>query len=254
MVKIKDKTGEESYNNFGSKMVVLKYTNYGNIDVYFPEYDYISYNKHYGDFKKGKISCPFEPRVYGIGYTGIGKYTIHDENKKMTKAYQTWHGMLRRCYSDSWKSSNPTYNNCHVCSEWLNFQNFAEWFYLNYYEIDGEIMNLDKDILYKYNNEYGPETCIYAPHRINNLFIRRESMRGNLPIGVKKYGNKFEAGYSDEQSNRVVLGIFNTPEEAFYVYKEYKEKLIKDIADNYKDFIPEKLYEAMYNYEVEIDD
>lgn len=254
MGKIKDRTGEENYNNFGSKMIIEKYTSSNNIDIYFPEYNYTVFHKVYGDFKKGKIYCPFEPRIYGVGYFGVGDYTVRGENGKITKAYQTWHDMLRRCYTDEWKIANPTYNDCYVNSEWLNFQNFAEWFYLNYYEIDNEIMNLDKDILVKHNNEYGPETCIYVPHRINNLFIRRESMRGDLPIGVKKSGNKFEASCSDEYSNKTILGIYNTPEEAFYIYKEYKEKLIKDIADKYKDQIPYILYETMYNYEVEIND
>ena len=50
------------------------------------------------------------------------------------------------------------------------------------------------------------------------------------------------------------LGRFNTPEEAFYTYKEAKEKEIKRVADLYKDRIPQKLYDAMYNYEVEITD
>ena len=36
--------------------------------------------------------------------------------------------------------------------------------------------------------------------------------------------------------------------------KKYKEKLIKQIADEYYDKIPIELYEAMYNYTVEIND
>ena len=37
-------------------------------------------------------------------------------------------------------------------------------------------------------------------------------------------------------------------------FQEMKEKEIKRVADLYKDKIPQKLYEAMYNYEVEITD
>ena len=57
-----------------------------------------------------------------------------------------------------------------------------------------------------------------------------------------------------DKKNRVGLGTYSTPEEAFYAYKEYKEKLIKEIADLYQNEIPTILYEAMYNYEVEIND
>ena len=47
-------------------------------------------------------------------------------------------------------------------------------------------------------------------------------------------------------------------EEAFRVYKQYKESLIKETIDSYEGKIPEPYYsrlrEAMYNYEVEMDD
>ena len=38
------------------------------------------------------------------------------------------------------------------------------------------------------------------------------------------------------------------------MYKQFKENYIKQVADEYKDLIPEKLYNAMYEYEVEIED
>ena len=54
------------------------------------------------------------------------------------------------------------------------------------------------------------------------------------------------------------LGTYSTKEKAFEVYKQYKEKYIKDVIDSYEGRIPEPFYsrlrEAMYNYEVEIDD
>ena len=50
------------------------------------------------------------------------------------------------------------------------------------------------------------------------------------------------------------LGHYNTPEEAFQAYKQFKENYIKQVADEYKELIPEKLYNAMYEYEVEIED
>ena len=99
----------------------------------------------YGDFKNGKVKCPYEPRVFNIGYLGEGKYKSK-ENKK--------YGV--------------------VC---------------------------------------------------------------NIKDTEKKH-----------------LGYYDTPEEAFQIYKNYKEKHIKQIADQYKSLIPEILYNAIYEYEVEIDD
>lgn len=51
-----------------------------------------------------------------------------------------------------------------------------------------------------------------------------------------------------------MVGVYGTPEQAFQAYKKFKESYIKQVADEYKDKIPEKLYEALYKYEVEIDD
>ena len=42
--------------------------------------------------------------------------------------------------------------------------------------------------------------------------------------------------------------------KAFSCYKIFKENYIKQVADEYKDLIPIKLYEAMYRWEVEIND
>ena len=38
------------------------------------------------------------------------------------------------------------------------------------------------------------------------------------------------------------------------VYKQAKEAYIKQMAEFYKENIPKRLYEAMYNYKVEITD
>lgn len=55
-------------------------------------------------------------------------------------------------------------------------------------------------------------------------------------------------------SRKRYLGCYPTVEEAFNIYKIEKEKYIKQVANEYKSYIPEKLYDAMYRYEVEIND
>ena len=63
---------------------------------------------------------------------------------------------------------------------------------------------------------------------------------------------------NDENGVPVKLGTYRTKEEAFQVYKQYKEKVIKEVIDSYEGKIPEPHYSrlktAMYNYEVEITD
>lgn len=54
----KERLGEEDYNNFGSLMRIIKYRNNRDIDVYFPEFDWIYYHARYDSFKckKNKMS------------------------------------------------------------------------------------------------------------------------------------------------------------------------------------------------------
>ena len=46
------------------------------------------------------------------------------------------------------------------------------------------------------------------------------------------------------------LGYYNTPEEAFLVYKEAKEKRIKEVANKWKGKISDNVYEALINWHV----
>ena len=248
-----DRTGEERVNSFGSKMIITKYNNALDIDVYLPEYDYTINHVTYNNFKRGNIKCPYEPRYYGIGYLGEGKYKM-SENGKKTKCYNTWHNMIERCYNPKYQEKYPTYKDCEVCEEWHNFQNFAEWYNDNYYQIHGEVMCLDKDILIKGNKIYSPETCVFVPEKINLLFIKSDNSRGNDPIGTHQLpsGNYEVRCNNGEESD--YLGRFDNIYEAFYAYKVHKEKIIKQVADEYKEYIPQKLYHALYNYQVEITD
>ena len=76
-----DKTGEEKYNSFGSKMIIKEHRKYSDIDVYFPEYDWVFKHATYQSFKNGNIKCPYESRIYGVGYIGEGKYKAKENGK-----------------------------------------------------------------------------------------------------------------------------------------------------------------------------
>lgn len=247
-----NRTGEKNYNSFGSKIIISKYRKNNDIDVYFPEYNWTKYNSEYKEFKNGTIRCPYEPRIFGIGYIGEGPYKTR-EGKEQTKIYKTWHAMIRRCYDKELHKKYPTYKDCEVCKEWHNFQEFAKWYNNNYYEIDNERMALDKDILIKGNKIYSPDTCVFVPQSINTLFIKHNADRGNLPIGVHydKQHKKYRAQCRIKNSNQKTLGLYNTPEKAFLAYKKFKEQYVKQVADEYINLIPRSLYSAMINYKVE---
>lgn len=182
---------------------------------------------------------------YGVG--------ISDYNASLSddKAYITWTNMLKRCYNESVRHKFPTYKDCIVCKEWLSFSVFREWFYDNY--IEG--YSLDKDILVKGNKIYSPETCCFVPQEINAMLSKAESIRGELPLGVAKSGKRFWSRISIDKK-LISLGSYDTPEEAFYVYKKAKEQHICDVAKEYfeKNLISKEVYKALLNYKIEITD
>ena len=229
-----DRTGEEKYNNFGSKIIIKEYRNNKDIDVYFPEYDWTLEHTQYINFKNGNVKCSYEKRYFGIGYLGEGKYKIW-ENGKHTDDFNIWYDMLRRCCDPKYHERHPTYKDCRVEDYFLNFQHMGKWLEENYYEVPGEKMQLDKDILCKGNKIYSRDTCIFVPQRINELFVKCDKSRGKDPIGVSpRPSGNYLAYCNNVNGKRIYLGTYKTKEEAFQVYKKYKEKVIKETIDSYK--------------------
>lgn len=159
-----------------------------------------------------------------------------------------YHNMYDRCYRESYLQKNPKYRGCTICDEWLNdHEAFYNWVAENYYIIDGEQIDLDKDILVKGNKIYSPKTCIYAPHSINTFYenmIRKPTL---LPSG--RYQMQMQVG-----GKRVTIGTFDTEEEAKLEFIKHKEAALIAKADLYKDKIPAKLYDSMVNFKLELSD
>ena len=188
-----------------------------------------------------------EPVMCGIGYRGLEGVDCTAES------YIKWHDMINRCYNAKFHERQPQYKGCTVCEEWLNYSNFKVWY--DQHKIHGMALDLDKDILFKGNKVYSPETCVFVPHTINVLFLNSKKSRGDLPVGVS-YSER-DKKYRAEMSfmgRQIKLGTFDTAEDAFARYKEYKEDFIQDLAEQYRDEIPNKVYEAMMGWKIEVDD
>ena len=188
--------------------------------------------------------------VYGVGVND-GTYPAKVDGKNV-KEYALWSNMLKRCYSEKSKKISPTYIGCYVSSNFKQYSYFYEWCQdqIGFNTTDAA---LDKDLLVKGNRVYSETSSVFLPQRLNNLFLKSTSVRGELPIGVSKHGNKYQAG-CNAHSKIVYLGRHITPESAFNAYKTFKEAHIKELAEHYKDVIDPRAYQALMNYEVHIDD
>lgn len=243
-----NRIGEKHISREGYSIEIIEYKSHKNCTVKIDN-KIILNNLRYDHIKNGEVRNPYHKSVYGVGYLGEGVFKPLFLNKK-TKAYSTWSSMLERCYSKKSQVKNPSYKSVLVSDEWHNFQVFAKWFEENYMEG----LCLDKDILVKGNKTYSPETCAFVPKEINSLFTKSTKTRGDLPIGIKLYMNGKFRSCMNRNNKTTHLGYFNTLEEAFYAYKTAKEGHIKEVADKWKGKITDQVYQAMYNYKVEIND
>ena len=242
--------GEKHLTLEGDKVEIVDYRGTYDVDVKLDS-GHI-FTVQYGHLVRGKVKNPYYPYVFGVGFIGVGKYKTRSEDKR-PKFYITWRNMLERCYSN--KHKHLSYKDVKVCDEWHNFQNFAEWFEANYnYEYMDSSWHIDKDILVKGNKIYSPETCAFVPNDVNSFFVKGKSKRGNHFIGVSLHkGGKFMVSCNVAKKIKN-LGYFTTELEAFQVYKNFKESLAKKLADKWRGQITDQVYEAMYNYKVEITD
>lgn len=124
----------------------------------------------------GNIKDNLKPFVCSVGYSG------YDYEKKdgLTKVYRTWCGMIKRCYASNATFRYPTYVDCSVSSEFLNFSYFKKWYFKQ--AGSGEAnYQFDKDLLVKGNKVYSPDTCCFIPAEINSLLTTTNKRRGDTP-------------------------------------------------------------------------
>ena len=91
--------------------------------------------------------------------------------------------------------------------------------------------------------------------QIRILILKADRIRGKYPIGVyeDKQAGKFKVRISVEGKQKHV-GRYYCEKEAFYAYKVAKEQYIKEVANKWKGQIDVRVYEALINWEVSIDD
>lgn len=195
--------------------------------------------------------------VRGIGVNDAEG--IVSEKGKACKAYILWSGMLLRC-TKAWWLRYPTYNDVTCSENFKSYTYFCKWcdeqIGENEKDENGTSWQLDKDLLVRGNKLYSEDTCCFVPRRINSLLVKSDKLRGDCLIGT--YYNNFSKKYLAQCNNgtgkQKYLGSFNTPQEAFQAYKTYKEALIKEVANEYKEMLDSRVYEALMNYEVNEND
>ena len=251
-VNYKDCVGKILKSKNSGDFKVLKYNDAKDVEIQFLKTGYEA-TVRLGDIRNGNLKDPYSPSVYSIGIVGT-KYPI-SEGGVLTKEYKLWCGMLQRCYSDSYQKQRPTYEGCEVSENFKSYEYFYEWCNKQI-GFGNEGWQLDKDLLIKGNKVYSENTSVFIPREINQVLVKRTALRGEHLIGVywHKRGKAFAAQVNKSNGGSEYLGLFNTEIEAFNAYKIAKEIYIKELANRLKSQIDDKAYNALMNYEVNVND
>ncbi len=251
-VNYKDCVGKIFKSKSSGDFKILKYNDSGYVEIQFLKTGF-EMVAQLGHIRSGKVKDPYVPSVFGVGILGA-KYpsTI---NGVITKEYDLWCSMLRRCYSDSYKKRYQTYDGCEVSDKFKSYEYFYEWCQKQV-GFDNKGWQLDKDLLIKGNKVYSEDSCVFIPKEINLLLTKSDKIRGKHPIGVSwnKRDKAFVAKVKKNKGESEYLGYFKTGIEAFNAYKQAKEVFVKEQANNWKLQIDPRAYNALMNYTVEITD
>lgn len=179
--------------------------------------------------------------VYGAGvndadYVVQIKETVGYVNGKRKRKlmwlcpfYDTWTGMLKRCFSEKFKSKYPTYKDVACCEEWLTFSAFKRWMEKQ----DWKGKQLDKDIVVPQNKMYSPETCSFVSQITNSFVLASDAIRGEWPLGVtwRKGHKKFQSQCRNPFTKKhEYLGRFSCPYEAHEAWRKRKHEFAQLVA------------------------
>ena len=251
----KQQLGRKAKNNQGLEFEIVDYKSCNKVTARFE--DGTEVITSVGSINSGSVRNPNSPTVFGVGIAG-NTCPITVEGK-VCPEYSRWQFMLRKCYDEKYIEKRQKGIACKVVPEWLEYATFYEWVH-SQSNIDEFLANpgeyeLSKSFFDNSNLLYSPENCILVPHDINTLLLSHESRRGKLPIGVQKQNNKFFA-QCNGKNGPTNLGFYDTAEEAFTVYKTFKEERIKCVATEAYNVgkITKNCYDKLMKYEVNITD
>lgn len=237
--------GQEFQSNGFGKFKILEVGDWKSIKVQFIDTGFITITRS-DKIRSGSIKDRLAKNAYGVGYLGDG------ETEK--RSLSLWFAMLCRCYNPEYHKNKPSYVECSVSKYFENYTNFKSWCF-NQTGFKQEGWHLDKDLICKGNKIYSESTCCFVPSEINTAIVNNKAYRGDYPLGTRldKRSGKYQVRVN-RGGRSYSLGYFKDPTVAFNVYKEAKEKHLKDLAEKYKDVIDPRAYNALLNYEVKITD
>lgn len=159
-----------------------------------------------------------------------------------TRLGKMHNNMTQRARKDgSYQGVNSSYEGVSVSEEFKDPQKFCDWAVQQ--RGWGLGFCLDKDLLIDGNREYCAEACSLLPQVINYAIIRQKKC-------FVKGGDGLFAVTQKVDGRTIKLGKYVTEDDARSAYCKYREKYIRKLAEEYKEFISERAYKALLEFRV----
>ena len=189
-------------------------------------------------------------------YNSSGKYKTRVAGIK-TQACRLWENIRVRCQllPKIEESRFRNYESVDIWEEWLDFQNFAEWFSTVPYYQDG--WELDKDLLSDEHKIYSPHTCIFLPPELNKILNVKKSSRGNLPLGMSRHSDgKIDVSFRCQNPNFCVRVLVSDEDihKGFSIYKSAREGYVRWLTEEYAELLDPRAYKILSDYKITIED
>lgn len=198
----------------------------------------------------GGVKDPYFPKIFGVAYCGEGCYPMsyyRQGVKFHAPAYEVWRSKLKNIYGST--KSSHLYMDVTFCKEWLNYQNFAKWFYAQVM-LYGKGGSVDKDLLFLGNREYSPYTCAYIPSAVNSLFTGTSGKISGVHFdnSKKKWVAQIQNGMlcSNGNKRQTYLGMYIDKASADNAYYKAKLEHVKAVALKYQEQLPPALFYKLY--------
>lgn len=165
----------------GNYFTVIKINSWDNVECVYVKTGFRFIGQK-SNIVRGSTRDRYAPNAFGA-FIGSGIYN-EDSKCEGRLVYSVWKNMIARCLNPK----NKAYkryggSGVTICQDWMNYQNFAKWYFENYPK-DGKKYQIDKDY-------YGNKT--YSPSCVKFLTAKQNIIISN----AKKYKIEYVDGTSE---------------------------------------------------------
>ena len=182
---------------------VVKYENKSRVLVKFLDTGNIDYSDS-RQIRSGALKDHSAFDVVGVGRNDLYRHSTACKGK----CYQMWFNMLFRCYNNG---GSVGYEDCWVCTEWLTYSKFREWFLCNSITTEFKIAyQIDKDLKVYGNKIYSPDTCFLVSPKINTFLTKagcvyyvKEKSTWYVASSAKGGKTEYISGFSSKHEAKI---------------------------------------------------